>query len=233
MKNKISALVFDVFGTVVDWHSSISREIRTLAEKKKFTINFNQFATDWRAGYKPAMDRVRSGDLPWMNIDALHRLILDELIIKYEITQLSNADKTFLNSAWHRLDPWEDSIEGLKKLKSTYIIGTLSNGNMSLLVNMAKYSGLPWDCILSAELFGHYKPDAEVYQGSAKLLDLPRQEVMMVAAHTDDLDHAMQSGLKTAFVARPYESGQKTIIKPSAKYDYSANDFNDLYNQLT
>ena len=118
MENKISALVFDVFGTVVDWHSSISREIQSLGKKKNFDIDCHQFATDWRAGYKPAMDRVRSGDLPWMNIDSLHRLILDELIIKYELTQLSNADKSFLNSAWHRLDPWEDSVEGLQKLKS-------------------------------------------------------------------------------------------------------------------
>ena len=166
------ALIFDVFGTVVDWRGSITREARALAEQKGIRLNAGRFANEWRSGYQPAMDRVRKGELPWLNIDALHRLILDELIPKFQLNQLSEEELNTLNRAWHRLKPWPDSVRGLKLLKKTYTISPLSNGNFSLLNNMAKYSGLPWDCIISAELFGHYKPDPETYLGSAKLLDL-------------------------------------------------------------
>ena len=142
------ALIFDVFGTVVDWRGSITREARALAEQKGIRLNAGRFANEWRSGYQPAMDRVRNGELPWLNIDALHRLILDELIPKFQLNQLSEEELNTLNRAWHRLKPWPDSVRGLKLLKKTYTISPLSNGNFSLLNNMAKYSGLPWDCII-------------------------------------------------------------------------------------
>lgn len=233
MQNTVSALLFDVFGTVVDWRSSINREIELLGGKNGFTIDWNQFSNDWRAGYKPAMDRVRRGELPWMNIDGLHRLILDQLLVKYKLTHISEGDKKHLNKAWHRLAPWDDSVEGLTKLKQKYVIGTLSNGNISLLVNMAKSAKLPWDCILSAELFGCYKPDRRTYEGGAELLGLPKDRVMLVAAHKDDLDSAMKYGLKTAFIPRPHEYSEKTDITFEKKYDFNANSFLDLFDQLT
>ena len=199
------ALIFDVFGTVVDWRGSITREVRALAQRKGIRLNAGKFANEWRSGYQPAMDRVRKGELPWLNIDALHRLILDELLPKFQLHQLPEEELDTLNRAWHRLKPWPDSVRGLKTLKKTYTVSPLSNGNFSLLNNMAKYSGLPWDCIISAELFGHYKPDPETYLGSAKLLDLDPDQVMLCAAHKDDLLAAQACGLKTAFIKRPRE----------------------------
>ncbi|MGB9150252.1 MAG: HAD-IA family hydrolase, partial [Burkholderiales bacterium] len=162
MKSKlknIKALTFDVFGTVVDWRGSIIRETRQLARRKNIRIDAASFADAWRAGYQPAMQRVRSGDLPWMNIDALHRIILNDLLDKFSITGLTEVEKVDLNKVWHRLKPWPDSVRGLKRLKKKFIITTLSNGNISLLTNMAKSAGLPWDCVISAELARHYKPD--------------------------------------------------------------------------
>lgn len=231
---KIDAMVFDVFGTVVDWRGSIAREGRVLGREKGFRVNWKKFADAWRAGYKPAMDRVRRGDLPWMNIDALHRMILDELLVKFRMDGLSESEKDHLNRVWHRLKPWSDSVRGLKRLKKDHIIATLSNGNMSLLTNMAKNAGLPWDCVLSAELFRHYKPDPEAYQGAARMLGLPFDKVMMVAAHKDDLFAAKAAGLRTAFVARPKEKGTRATIdiSPEPSFDYNATDFLDLANQL-
>ncbi len=166
------ALLFDVFGTVVDWRGSIIREGRALAAEKKLDLDCVAFADAWRAGYRPAMDRVRRGDLPWMNIDALHRLILDEILSRFGIHTLEEAEKDQLNRVWHRLKPWPDAVRGLRELKKNRIIATLSNGNVALLTNMAKHAGLPWDCIFSAELFHHYKPDPETYLGAAGLLGL-------------------------------------------------------------
>lgn len=232
--NGISALVFDVFGTVVDWRGSIIREGRALAKENNIKVQWSRFADGWRAGYKPAMDRVRSGELPWMNIDQLHRMILDELLAKYKVSGLDEAGKDRLNRVWHRLKPWPDSVKGLKRLKKRYLISTLSNGNVSLLTNMARNGGLPWDCILSAELFRHYKPDAEAYLGAARLLDLRPAQVLMVAAHKDDLRAAQQCGLRTAFVARPREKGPRaaTDLAPEAAFDYNATSFLDLAEQL-
>ena len=181
------ALLFDVFGTVVDWRGSIIRECRELAATKKLELDCVAFADAWRAGYRPAMDRVRRGDLPWMNIDALHRLILDEILSRFGIDTLEESEKEQLNRVWHRLKPWPDAVRGLRQLKQNRIIATLSNGNVALLTNMAKNAGLPWDCIFSAELFHHYKPDPETYLGGAGLLGLQAAETMMVAAHADDL----------------------------------------------
>ncbi len=232
--NNINALVFDVFGTVVDWRGSITREGRALGEKKNIKFNWGRFANAWRAGYAPAMDRVRKGELAWMNIDQLHRLILDELLVKFNIDGLTEEEKDHFNRAWHRLKPWPDSVRGLKRLKKKFVISTLSNGNMSLLTNMAKNAGLPWDCIISAELFHHYKPDPETYEGAAKMLGFPRDRVMLVAAHKDDLLAAQRSGLRTAFVARPKEfpPSKKLDLSPDSAFDYNATSMIDLADQL-
>jgi 2-haloacid dehalogenase len=230
----IKALTFDVFGTVVDWRGSLIEEGKRLGRRKRVKADWVAFADAWRGGYQPAMARVRRGELPWTSIDGLHRLILDELLSKFGIAGLTEADKYGFNRAWHRLAPWADSPAGLKRLKKKYVIATLSNGNVALLTNMAKHGGLPWDCILSAELFGHYKPDPEVYQGAARLLGLRTDEVLMVAAHKDDLDAAARAGLRTAFVQRPLEFGEaaKKDLAPEKRFDANAKDFVDLALRL-
>jgi len=228
------ALVFDVFGTVVDWRGSIIAEGRKLGRHKGLRVSWPGFADAWRAGYRPAMAQVRSGELPWTPIDALHRMILDELLQRFRITGLTEQEIDHFNRAWHRLKPWRDARSGLRRLKESYVIAPLSNGNLALLTNMAKHSGLPWDCVLSAELFRHYKPDPETYRGAAQLLGLPEQEVMMVAAHKDDLFAAKSCGLRTAFVPRPLEHGPKgrVDVSPEPAFDVNARDFNDLADQL-
>jgi len=231
----VKALAFDVFGTVVDWHGSVAREVRALAAAKGLRVNPVKFAKAWRAGYKPAMDRVRSGDLPWTKIDALHRMILDEILATFKIADaLSEPEKAQLNLVWHRLKPWPDAPRGLKRLKQRYIIATLSNGNTGLLVNMAKNGGLPWDCIFSSETFHHYKPDPETYLGAAELLDLRPDQLMMVAAHKHDLRSAARYGLKTAFIKRPHEYGRNNNpdLGPEPDFTVNAEDFLDLADQL-
>jgi 2-haloacid dehalogenase len=241
MANKLSpalravkALSFDVFGTVVDWRGSISREGRALGKQLGVRADWSAFADAWRAGYRPAMDEVRSGRLPWTNIDGLHRRILDRILAEAELDMLSEAQKDQLNRAWHRLAPWPDAVRGLKRLKKGYLITTLSNGNVSLLANMAKHAGLPWDCVLSAELFHHYKPDPEAYLGAAAMLGLAPHELMMVAAHKDDLRAAQRAGLRAAFVQRPLEFGDpaKKDLKPEKDFDVNAKDFNELAAKL-
>ena len=231
-----NALVFDVFGTVVDWRGSIIREGQLLGKRKGIDVDWVAFADAWRGGYRPAMQRVRSGQIPWMNIDGLNRLILNDLIVQFNIKGLSEEEIDHFNRAWHRLWPWPDSVGGLHRLSSGYIVSTLSNGNVSLLTNMAKYAGLPWNCILSAELFGHYKPDPEVYLGAAKLLGPAPAQVMMVAAHVDDLKAAKKLGLKTALVTRPLEFGPQrkadTAQDGAGIADFTATDFMDLATQL-
>jgi 2-haloacid dehalogenase len=231
---RVRALVFDVFGTVVDWRGSLIREGRALGAKKRLDVDWAAFADAWRAGYQPAMQKVRTGELPWMNIDQLHRLILDGLLPQFGILNLRESEKAEFNRAWHRLAPWPDSVRGLKRLKKNFVIATLSNGNVSLLTNMAKYAGLPWDCVLSAELFHHYKPDRESYLGAAAMLDLKPREVMLVAAHKDDLRAAKRCGLRTAFVRRPRERGPdaKVDLASDPAFDYNSDDFLDLAEQL-
>ena len=231
---KIKALTFDVFGTVTDWRSTIIREGGVLDKKINRRIDWVAFADAWRAGYQPAMHRVRTGELPWLNIDALHRIILDDLLERFEIDGLSEEEKDHLNRVWHRLDPWPDAREGLERMRRRYIVAPLSNGNIALLTNMAKHADLRWDCVLSAELSAHYKPDPEVYVKAAQLLGLQPDEVMMVAAHNSDLNGARSAGLRTAFVLRREEYGpaQKTDLKPGPAVDLAAKDFNDLADQL-
>ena len=231
--SEVKALTFDVFGTVVDWYSSIVAEGERFGDTRGIDIDWAQFALKWRAGYGPAMDKVRRGELPWQNIDALHRLILDNLLEEFNITDLSEADRDHLNRVWHRLMPWSDAVNGLKRLRKRYIVATLSNGNVALLTNMAKFAGLPWDCILSAELTHHYKPDPEVYETAAALLGLSPSEVMMVAAHPGDLRASQAVGFQTALVPRPLEYGpgrvQEVTAHPS---DLVASDFNELADLL-
>ena len=176
------------------------------------------------------MNRVRQGELPWTRLDDLHRMILDELLNKYGIEGLTEDEKRDFNKAWHRLDPWPDSLAGLTRIKQRYIIATLSNGNVGLLTNMAKYGGLPWDCILSAELVHHYKPDPETYLMAADMLGLKPSELLMTAAHKDDLKAARAQGLKTAFVSRPLEHGHHHEVDTSPEdwIDVFANDIEDL-----
>ena len=230
----VKALTFDVFGTVVDWRGSIAREMRALAAKKGLRVNANKFADAWRAGYRPAMNLVAIGELPWTKIDDLHRLILEDILVKFRITTLNEAEKTQLNRAWHRLKPWPDSVRGLKRLKKQFTISTLSNGNVALLNNMAKNAGLPWDLILSAEIFHHYKPQPEAYLGAAGMLGLQPGEVMMVAAHKDDLRAAAQQGLRTALVLRPneYGRGRHPDLTPEPAFDINAASFIELADQL-
>jgi 2-haloacid dehalogenase len=191
MKSLPQVLAFDIFGTVVDWHGSIAREIDAM----KLGVSGDEFALAWRKGYKPAMQRVMSGELGWTLIDDLHRMILDEILEKFGVRHLDEAQKRHLNKAWHRLDPWPDSVRGLTRLKSKFTICTLSNGNIGLLADMAKRAGLPWDCVLSAEVFRAYKPDPATYLGVARVFDVPPGEVMLVAAHHEDLEGARGCGL--------------------------------------
>lgn len=230
----VKALLFDVFGTVVDWRGSIVREARTLGRRHGLRVDWAAFADAWRAGYRPAMARVRSGELPWTRIDDLHRMILDDLLRQFAIAGLAENEIDGLNRAWHRLRPWPDARRGLAALKRDHVIATLSNGNVALLVDMAKNARLPWDCVFSAEIFHHYKPDPETYLGAAALLGLPPAEVMMVAAHKDDLHAAKSCGLKTAFVRRPLEHGPnaRMDLKPELAFDVNADDFLDLVRQL-
>lgn len=230
----VQALTFDVFGTVVDWRGSIIREGEALGAAHGLEVDWAAFADAWRGGYRPSMARVRSGELPWTKLDTLHRMILDELLDKFGIGILSEADKQHWNRVWHRLTPWPDSVPGLTRLRQHYVLATLSNGNVALLTNMAKHGGLPWDCILSAEIVRHYKPDPETYLGAADLLGLKPSEVMMVAAHKSDLKAAQAVGLRTAFVERPLEFGPgvEVDVEPDPAIDVHARDFNDLADQL-
>jgi len=230
-----SALLFDIFGTVVDWRSSIIREGQLLQQRLALPAqDWASFADDWRAGYQPAMQQVRSGALPWTNIDGLHRRILDGLLAARSLL-LADADAAQFNRVWHRLLPWPDSVAGLYRLKQTHTIASLSNGNMALLVNMARHAGLPWDAVLSAELFNHYKPDPEVYLGAVRLLGLQPAEVMMVAAHPSDLRAAAECGLATAYVPRPLEygpGGRMEACQPG-EFTLVASDLCDLARQLS
>lgn len=225
----VRALVFDVFGTVVDWRGGIAREAAALG-----VADGGAFADAWRAGYQPAMQAAMRGEIPWGNVDALHRRILDDIRPRFGLGDLDEARVTDLNLAWHRLDPWPDAVAGLLRLKRRFPIATLSNGNVSLLLDMARRGGLPWDTILSAELFGKYKPDPAVYQGAARLLGVAHDELLMVAAHPSDLLGAQRAGLRTAYVPRPLERGPGGAMEPvgEARFDLTATDFEDLAARL-
>jgi 2-haloacid dehalogenase len=226
----LKVIAFDVFGTVVDWHGGIAAEVERLLPG----VDGSAFALAWRAGYQPAMARVAGGELGWTLIDDLHRLILDQILPQFGLEGLGEEDRRHLNRVWHRLDPWADSVEGLTRLKRKFTICTLSNGNIGLLTNMAKRAGLPWDCVLSAEVFRAYKPDPATYLGVAKVFDLQPQQVALVAAHHDDLAGARACGLHTAYIERPMEfgPGRPKDVAPRAENSLHATSLMQLADQL-
>lgn len=230
----VRALVFDTFGTVVDWRGSIIEEGRAWERTKGITVDWARFADRWRAGYGPSMARVRKGEMPWTNLDHLHRALLEDLLKEFHIDGLSEAEKDQWNRVWHRLKPWPDSVAGLSRLKRKYTIAPLSNGNVALLADMAKHAGIPWDLILSAELAKHYKPDREAYLIAASLLDLQPAEVMMCAAHSSDLVSARSFGLRTGFIRRPNEYGgtRKADDAKPGDFDVVSSDIVDLASKL-
>ena len=231
---EVRALTFDVFGTVVDWRGSVVEEAERLGRSHGIDADWESFADAWRAGYGPAMDRVRKGELPWTPLDSLHRLILDGLLEQYGLAGLPEPEIEHLNRAWHRLRPWPDVPEGLRRLREKYVTATLSNGNVALLVNLSRHAGLSWDCILSAELARHYKPDPEVYQTAAYLLGLAPEAVMMVASHQFDLQAARRAGFRTALVDRPelIDSVGAEHVEDGAGFDVVVNDFIKLAVRL-
>jgi 2-haloacid dehalogenase len=230
----VKALTFDVFGTVVNWRDSIAREARAFLEPRGYTKDWHDFADKWRARYQPAMAKVRNGERPWTKLDNLHRENLVELLRELEISGLSEADIDHLNRAWHRLDGWPDTVEGLTRLKRKYILATLSNGNVALMVDMAKHAALPWDAILGAEVARAYKPQPEAYDRTADFLGLQPAECMMVAAHNGDLVAARSRGFHTGFVSRPLEHGPNKTrdLKVEHDFDVIAEDFIDLAKKL-
>ena len=230
----IRALTFDVFGTVVDWRSSIIREGQAVGRAKGLDVDWAKFADAWRGLYQPAMDRVRKGEVGWTKLDDLHRASLDRLLVEFRITGLSETEIDDLNRAWHRLDPWPDAIPGLTRLKRRFILATLSNGNVALMVNMARRAGLPWDAVLGAEVAHHYKPQPEAYLTTASLLGLAPGQCLMVAAHNGDLAAASAVGFRTAFVPRPAEHGpgQTRDTRAERAWDVIAEDFVDLAARL-
>ncbi len=232
----IKALAFDVFGTVVDWRGGIAHEAARLLGQGNGGLDrdWAAFASAWRARYQPAMSKVRDGEMPFTKLDVLHRMNLLEVLDEFEVTGLGEAEIDDLNFAWHRLDPWPDVVEGLTRLKRKYILATLSNGNVALMVNMAKRAGLPWDVVLGAEVVRHYKPMPAAYRLSVEMLGLPPAAVMMVAAHNNDLIAARAEGMATAFVPRPteYGPGQTTDLAATENFDVIATDFVDMAQQL-
>ncbi len=228
------AIVFDTFGTVVDWRGSLIADLTAFGKQRGIAADWPALIDAWRASYHPSMDRVRKGELPWTKLDDLHRASLDKLVVDFGIKGLTEQDLVHVNLGWHRLNGWPDSVPGLTRLKTRYVIGPLSNGNVSLLTYMAKHAKLPWDMVFGSDLFGHFKPDPETYLGVAKLMDLAPDQVMMAAAHNADLGNARKCGLQTAFFARPNEYGpnQKRDFKADQEWDIVANDIEDLATQL-
>ena len=233
-RSRTRALTFDVFGTVVDWRGSIVREGEGLGALWGIRLDWARFADAWRALYQPSLERVRRGELPWTRLDDLHRMALEKILSDFGATGLNEEQIEHLNRAWHRLDPWPDAIAGLSRLKRQFILATLSNGNVALLVNMAKRAGLPWDAILGAEVARHYKPQPEAYLRTADLLGLKPDQCMMVAAHNSDLIAAGKLGFRTAFVPRRTEYGpnQKSDLTAESEYDVVAENFIDLAAEL-
>jgi 2-haloacid dehalogenase len=227
---EIAALVFDVFGTLFDWRTSIAREVRSLAPG----VAGDAFADAWRRLYQPSLERVRSGERPFAKLDVLHRESLDRLLPEFGLGNLDPPERDRLNQAWHRLDPWPDVVEGLARLHSRFVLAPLSNGNVSLLIDLARHAGLQFDTVLSTELFQAYKPQPETYLGACRLLDRDPDSVLMVAAHADDLRAAATNGLQTAFVARPLEWGASASFEHpvDAPFTFSVGDLGELADRL-
>jgi 2-haloacid dehalogenase len=235
MTNLPKALFFDVFGTCVDWRGSVIREGEALARRRGLpAVDWPAFADAWRGQYQPQMETVRSGRRPWTNLDVLHREALDGLLPRFGLDDLPEADRAELNLVWHRLEPWPDTVEGLRRLEARFVIAPCSNGHIALMLDMAKRSGMDWDVILGAEIARAYKPQPAVYLKSAEAAGFAPQDVMMVAAHSRDLVAAASCGLKTAFVPRRTEHGsrQTSDLRPAGDFDIVAADFVDLARRL-
>jgi 2-haloacid dehalogenase len=230
----IRAILFDTFGTLVDWRSSLIADLSAYGAGRGVTAVWPALVDAWRAAYKPSMDRVRRGELPWTKLDTLHRASLDALVAQFGITGLSEADLQHINLGWHRLEPWPDVVDGMLRLHRRFILGPLSNGNLSLLVDLARNAGLPFDAIFGSDVFGHFKPDPETYLGACALLSLEPAQVMLCAAHNDDLAVAQSLGLRTAFVARPTEYGplQSRDFTATGAWDYAVPDLGALASHL-
>lgn len=232
----VKALVFDTFGTVVDWRSSIIAEGMTWGKAKGLNINWVDFTDRWRLGYRPVLDKVRKGEMPWIRLDDVHRMILEGLLKEFKIEGLTEEEKVSWTHVWRRLKPWRDSVEGLTRLKRKYVIAPLSNGNIALMTSLAKFGGLPWDAILGAELARHYKPDREVYVSAYDSLDLKPEEVMMCACHVPDLHAARNNGLRTGFIYRPNEFGDGPVGVPDkakpGDFDVLSVSIIDLAQQM-
>ena len=232
----VKALVFDTFGTVVDWRSSVIAEGRTWGKAKGLNINWVDFADRWRLGYRPVLDKVRKGEMPWIRLDDVHRMILEGLLKEFKIEGLTEEEKISWTHVWRRLKPWRDSVEGLARLKRKYVIAPLSNGNIALMTSLAKFGGLPWDAILGAEIARHYKPDREVYVSAYDSLDLKPEEVMMCACHVPDLHAARNNGLRTGFIYRPNEFGDGPVGVPDkakpGDFDVLSVSIIDLAQQM-
>ena len=227
------ALFFDVFGTVVDWRTGIAREAEHLLAPLGFGLDWIAFADAWRAEYQPAMEEVRAGRIPFSKLDLLHRRNLDRIRPRFGLSNLSEDDCRNLNSAWHRLPAWPDVPQGLSLMRERFLLAPVSNGNIGMMVRLARHNGFPWDAILGAEIAHDYKPKPRVYEAACAALDLPPDRCMMVAAHSSDLAAATACGLRTAHVARPDEYGPATgEPRPTVPVDVTASDFIDLARRL-
>ncbi len=231
---KIRTLTWDIGGTVFDWHHSIKEEVAKRAEVHGATVDLAAFANTWRRRMFEELQRVRTGDLPRMNADALHRMVLDELAEQYPALEYSAADLDDLNQVWHRLHVWPDAPQALHRLRERYTVVVLTVMSMAIAVNSSKHNGVAWDAIISCEFLGHYKPEAESYQGALKLLGVDPGEAIMCAAHPGDLRPAMAAGLRSAYVPRPGEWGEGNDgnLSPRPDFDINATDFTDLADQL-
>ena len=230
----VQALTFDTYGTVVDWRDSVLVQLTEFGAARGLDVDWTAFLTEWKAGYRPGMDRVNRGEWPWTTVEAIYRRRLDELLPRYEIHGLSESDRGHLTRAWWRLHPWPDAVPGLRRLRSRFVLSPLSNGSFAGMVHLARFAGLPWDCIITAENARWYKPRPEVYRTAAELLGLRPDQILMVAAHNYDLAAARACGFRTAFVPRPAEHGpgQTSDLEPEADWDVIATDFLDLADRL-
>jgi 2-haloacid dehalogenase len=233
MSTEVKALFFDVFGTLVDWHGSVAREARRILSAHGHALDWPAFAEAWRDEYQPGMEEVRSGRIPFSKLDVLHRRNLERILPRFGLTGLTEATLTELNLVWHRLDAWSDVEKGLARLRQRYLIAPVSNGNISLMVDLARRNGIFWDAILGAEIAGDYKPKPKVYLASAAALDLAPAACMMVAAHSNDLAAAAACGLRTAHIARPNERGPgRGEAAPTGPVEIAAPDLRGLADQL-
>ena len=228
----VKVLAFDVFGTAVDWRSGVTTELTAVARERNLAMDASGIADAWRRKYRVWLDRVRHGEIPWQNLDGLHRVMLDEVVAEFGLQALTPPDRDRLVLAWHHLPPWPDAVNGLTRLRARFVLTTLSNGGMAQLVDLARTGGLPFDCILSTELVKSYKPDPAVYQLVPSLLAVRPEQAMMVAAHVSDLAAAAGQGMRTAFVRRAQEWGTGKAEIPDVPMDIVADDFLDLASQL-